>query len=132
MVEPKMRLAFTSRWAAAHAWYVRRIMTARTWGYSLLAVGLFMGFFHITTDPLLLTLVSFSLAVAGALLLVSPYRLRWPVVVFLAPAAAFGILSLVASRSHFLLSLAWIGAGVAPVWQVFTEARARSHGYHDA
>jgi hypothetical protein len=100
-------------------------MTIRTSGYGLFAVGLFMGFFRITTDPLFLTLISFSVAVAGALLIARPYRLRWLVVVFLAPAAAFGILSLVLTHRHIFLSIAWIGAAVFPILQVFTETRAQ-------
>jgi hypothetical protein len=98
-------------------------MTTRTWGYSLFALGLFMGFFRITTDPLFLTLTSFSMAAAGALLIASPYRLRWLVLVFLAPVAAFGILSLFVVHKHILLSIAWIGAAAAPIWQVFSEAQ---------
>lgn len=98
-------------------------MTTRTWGYSLLALGLFMGFFRITTDPLFLTLTSFSVAGAGALIIANPYRLRWFVLILLAPAAAFGLLTLILSHKHIFLSIAWIGAAVVPVWQIFTEAR---------
>lgn len=106
-------------------------MTTRTWGYSLLVLGLFMGFFRITTDPLFLTLVSFSVAVAGALLVASPYRLRWVILVFLVPAAAFGLLSLVLTHKHIFLSIAWIGAAVIPVWQVFTEAQQQQASIFD-
>lgn len=106
-------------------------MTTRNWGYGLLAVGLFMGFFRITTDSLFLTLVSFSVAIAGAFLIISPYRLRWLVLVFLVPAAAFGILSLIFVHKQIFLSIAWIGAAVVPVWQVFAETREQQASIFD-
>lgn len=100
-------------------------MTTRTWGYSLLAVGLVMGLFRITSDSLILTVISFCVAIAGALTLYNPYRLRWLVLLFLIPAAAFGILSLFLVQKRIFLSLTWIGIAVLPVWQIFTETRAR-------
>lgn len=90
-----------------------------------------MGFFRITTDPLSLTIVSFSVAVAGVFLVASPYRLRWLVLLFLAPAAAFGLLTLILTQRHIFLSIAWIAAAAIPVWQVFSEAREQRASIFD-